>query len=270
MNSSDISQWARQREFLTEVYYHLKRTLSKEQIEELKMSSFTPYVDIENNQLSYHDEPSKNQGFMYLKRPNGESIVLEYRDEQVNTISFQRVHDVYHLIQDYITKNNLNDNPFSMSKEEQDKYQNISSCNFSLSLFLENDPNYMAQKKAKEIEQAQLAREFSAWCDSAHEIKHFELVHRDYSSTNYTFLTLLEKDGVYKILQSDSGCFSSSSEEFDIAKLDTLLKQNYNQATLENLQMIHTLIHEKPMLESKIKAFRKPETDDSNTQKNKI
>jgi hypothetical protein len=270
MDSKNIRQWARQEDFLTELYYYLKRTLTKEQIDSLKMSSFAPYVDIENNKYVFDNEPSRNQGFMYFRQPNGQGIVLEYRDEQWHTSNFERVTMINELFETEKEKYLYMDGFSVAYSETREQRENITLSSFALVEILKNDPIYLANEKEKERQKAEKETAFYEWIDKAHKITHFELIHATVSSTQSEYLTLYEKDGVYKILESVSGCFDSSMSEFNLNHLNHLLTKNYTQETLENLQHIYTLINEKPILESKIKAFRKPNGEIEESKKNKI
>lgn len=267
MITSEIKKWAKQLDFLNTIKEHLSQTLTQEQIQEYKMNGFIPYIDTKNNQTVFNSVPEKNNGFVYLTKANGEHIILEYRNEKLNTSDFRRVNDVYDELTKYIKLNISQDSNYNPA--EIPKYESASATIIMLSSFLEKDPVFVSKEKVRQ-EQKKVAQQlFGQWLEGASDIKFFELEHPIYSSEK-TFIRLFEKDGYYKILQSTDSSYGQTNKELTLEDVNGLLKRNFKQESLDNLQTVHTLVNEKHLLEDKIKSFRKPNGDEVNTAKNKL
>lgn len=252
-NVRELNSWNSKKDFMDKVYFQLETKMSEDEIENLTIKHFQPYLNIEQKQLDFTTQENEVCGFILCIDKSEKITILDYKDEQFNFSDFNRVNEIK--------------TSYEQNANKIDKTQ-LFLARQSLEEILSYDPIYKQRKKEEQKQYQDRQKSFRHWLSEANEIIKFELIHNQYHSNFSSYLSLHEKDGLYKLREIGS---DSNPYECDKEELNRLLEGDYSVETIENLNFVYNLINEKKVLESKIQSFRKSNThNDEPSKESKI
>lgn len=245
-----IRYLTRNKDFMKVVSKVLSKKFSQNEMDTLTMTDFEPYIDIESNQYEFKFENDNINGFILFKSQVGDITILDFKKNHFQFVNFERVNVVQQLYQE------------NSDKINQDDLFWAKSCLNNIQFHNKEVQERLNQKRKEEFEQQM---NFNKWYQNGtNTVKHFELHHNQYTSTNHTYISLLEKEGEFKIAEHNSGCFSSNTKEITLDELNKYLKEDFTPSTIDALNETKILFIEKEQLEKRI---TNPQNSKSNLKK---